>query len=66
MSLIYEKDLDNECFSRADINRYFIGSITPQGHRLPVVVGGARLVKSAKEAGPEVIVYDTTGMIDQA
>ena len=31
---------------------------------LPVLVGAARLIRAARSAGSEVIVYDTTGLID--
>jgi polynucleotide 5'-kinase involved in rRNA processing len=31
---------------------------------LPIVVGAARLVRAAQGAGIEVVVYDTTGLID--
>ena len=44
--------------------RSFVGSTTPAGHMLPVVVGAARLIRTAHEAGYEVVVYDTTGLID--
>ena len=44
--------------------RTFVGSSSPAGHMLPVVVGAARLVGAAQEAGIEVVVYDTTGLID--
>jgi polynucleotide 5'-hydroxyl-kinase GRC3/NOL9 len=46
--------------------RYFIGSTSPQGHMLPVVVGSARLVQTAQSAGAQVVVYDTSGLIDPA
>lgn len=42
----------------------FVGSTTPAGHMLPVVVGAARLIRAAQDAGTEVIVYDTSGLID--
>jgi polynucleotide 5'-hydroxyl-kinase GRC3/NOL9 len=44
--------------------RFFIGSTTPQGHMLPTVVGGARLIQAAHESGADTIVYDTCGLID--
>jgi polynucleotide 5'-hydroxyl-kinase GRC3/NOL9 len=46
--------------------RYFIGSITPQGHMLPVLVGAARLVQAAQNAGAEVVIYDTSGLVEPA
>ncbi len=46
--------------------RYFAGSITPQGHMLPVLVGAARLVQAARDAGAESVIYDTSGLVDPA
>ncbi len=45
--------------------RTFVGACSPLGHMLPMVVGAARLVGAAREAGIDVVVYDTTGLIDQ-
>jgi polynucleotide 5'-hydroxyl-kinase GRC3/NOL9 len=42
----------------------FVGSITPAGHMLPVVVGACRLVQEAQRAGASVILYDTSGLVD--
>jgi polynucleotide 5'-hydroxyl-kinase GRC3/NOL9 len=44
----------------------FIGSITPAGHMLPVLVGACRLVQQARRAGADVILYDTSGLVDPA
>lgn len=44
--------------------RKFVGSVSPSGHMLPVVVGAAHLVHAAYGAGAGVIVYDTSGLID--
>lgn len=46
--------------------RYFIGSTSPQGHMLPVVVGAGRLVQTARAAEAQSVVYDTSGLIDPA
>ncbi len=43
--------------------RVFVGSTSPTGHMLPLVVGAARLVQAARRASAEVVVYDTTGLI---
>jgi polynucleotide 5'-hydroxyl-kinase GRC3/NOL9 len=45
-------------------SRYFVGSTTPQGHMLPVIVGGASLVRSALDDGVRTVIYDTTGLVD--
>lgn len=57
--------LDEEPFqSQDDVWRTFVGACCPVGHMLPVVVGAAKLIRVAHKAGIEVIVYDTTGLID--
>src|SRR5512136_2194612 len=42
---------------------YFVGSTTPRGHMLPVVVGAYRLQQKALALGAEVVVVDTTGLV---
>lgn len=50
---------------RGRIWRCFVGSTSPRGHLLPVLIGAARLVAVAQEAKAEVILYDTTGFVSQ-
>lgn len=45
---------------------YFVGSITPRGHMLPTVVGAYRLQQRALAQGAEVVIVDTTGLVDRA
>lgn len=45
------------------LRRFFIGSTSPRGHMLPMVVGAARLVQAA---GVDILVYDTCGLVDPA
>jgi len=45
---------------------YFVGSTTPRGHMLPVVVGAYRLQQKALALGAEVVVVDTTGLVEPA
>ncbi len=45
---------------------YFVGSTTPRGHMLPVVVGAHRLQQKALAMGAEAVVVDTTGLVDPA
>lgn len=45
---------------------YFVGAITPRGHLLPTIIGAYRLQQKAVALGAEVIVVDTTGLIDKA
>jgi polynucleotide 5'-hydroxyl-kinase GRC3/NOL9 len=46
--------------------RYFVGSTTPRGHLVPVLVGVSRLVEMAYAARAQVIVCDTSGFVDEA
>jgi len=43
---------------------FFVGAVSPRGHMLPVIVGAHKLQTWAGCQGAEVIVMDTTGMID--
>ena len=45
---------------------FFVGAVSPRGHMLPVVVGAHKLQTWARSRGTEVILMDTSGMIDPA
>jgi polynucleotide 5'-hydroxyl-kinase GRC3/NOL9 len=65
MTLTFDLDvLDERTSSHFQVWRYFIGSTTPQGHMLPVVVGAARLTQVAQLKGAKVVIYDTSGLIE--
>lgn len=42
---------------------YFVGSTSPQGHLLPMVVGAMKLAEQARASGAHLVVVDTTGFI---
>ena len=44
--------------------RYFVGSISPRGHMLPTVIGLSLLVREARRQHADLILVDTTGMVD--
>ena len=44
--------------------RRFVGSVSPRGHMLPMLVGAAALVTVARNAGAHAIIYDTSGLVD--
>jgi len=44
--------------------RGFVGSVSPAGHMLPVLTVAARLTGAGRKAGAQVIIYDTTGLVD--
>ena len=41
----------------------FVGSTSPQGQLLPLVVGAGRLLARAEDQGAELIVVDTNGLV---
>ena len=57
-----ESDLEPEAMSRPD-GIAFVGSISPQGQLLPLVVGAARLLDRAFDDGAELVVVDTSGLV---
>jgi polynucleotide 5'-kinase involved in rRNA processing len=42
---------------------YFVGSTSPQGQLLPLVVGAARLLARARAEGVDLVVVDTSGLV---
>ncbi|MGQ9585232.1 MAG: Clp1/GlmU family protein [Anaerolineae bacterium] len=44
----------------------FVGSISPRGHMLPLLVGCQRLLEKAAELAASVLIVDTTGLVDPA
>jgi polynucleotide 5'-hydroxyl-kinase GRC3/NOL9 len=47
----------------ADARRYFVGSTSPHGHMLSILVGAARLCSLAFAGGASWVVYDSCGLI---
>ena len=45
------------------IASYFVGSITPRGHMLEMLVGIKRIADRASQLDPGIIVIDTTGFV---
>lgn len=44
---------------------FFVGSVSPPGHLLQILVGTKRLVDLASRSGVGTVLVDTTGLIDQ-
>ncbi|MFW6323603.1 MAG: Clp1/GlmU family protein [Desulfovibrionales bacterium] len=42
---------------------FFVGSTSPRGHMLPVLVGARRLLERAGREGGRTVVVDSTGMV---
>jgi polynucleotide 5'-hydroxyl-kinase GRC3/NOL9 len=55
-------DLAPERMRGADL-MYFVGSTSPQGQLLPLVVGVGRLLAIAGERGADLVVVDTSGLV---
>jgi polynucleotide 5'-kinase involved in rRNA processing len=55
-------DLEPDALARAD-HLAFVGATSPQGHLLPLVTGARLLLDRAREAGVDLVVVDTTGMV---
>ena len=45
---------------------WFVGSTSPAGRLLPLVVGAARLAERARQRGAQAVLLDTAGVVDGA
>lgn len=57
-----DEELEPSSFQVPDA-MYFVGSTSPQGQLLPLVVGTARLLARALDEGAELVVVDTSGLV---
>jgi polynucleotide 5'-hydroxyl-kinase GRC3/NOL9 len=65
LNLALAHEPGNPCFPPQGARAvYFVGAVTPRGHMLPMVTGTHRLQQKAMALGAEVIVVDTTGLVD--
>ncbi len=64
MNLVVNTPINNISMRVEANKRWFVGSISPRGHMLPIVVGSWRLVQAAYRSGVDCVIYDTTGLID--
>lgn len=55
-------DLEPASLAKADA-LFFVGSTSPQGHLLPLVVGARSLLERARADGADLVVADTTGLV---
>jgi polynucleotide 5'-hydroxyl-kinase GRC3/NOL9 len=56
------EDLRPEAMAASDA-LYFVGSTTPQGQLLPLVVGAGRLLDRSVELGADLVIVDTSGTV---
>jgi len=66
MTLAVAENQDNTFPPRGRMWRGFVGAISPVGHMLAVLTCAARLLGAAREAGVQVVIFDTTGLVDPA
>lgn len=57
-----EADLGREALRTAD-SLGFVGSLTPQGHKLALASNTGKLVNRAKATGAGLVIVDTTGFV---
>ena len=66
MTLAVAENRDKTFPPRGRIWRGFVGAVSPVGHMLTVLTCAARLLEAAREAGVQVVIFDTTGLVDPA
>ena len=66
MTLAMADNGDNSFPPRGRRWRGFVGSVSPVGNMLAVLTCAARLVEAARKAGAQVVIYDTTGLVEPA
>jgi polynucleotide 5'-hydroxyl-kinase GRC3/NOL9 len=64
MTLAMAAEGDDSFPPRGKVWRSFVGSTSPRGHMLPILIGAARLTGIARQEGAEAIIYDTTGFVN--
>lgn len=53
-------------FHASPLTMYFVGSTSPPGHLLPLILGTQALVQTARDQGAQIVLVDTTGLISGA
>ena len=66
MTLAVAENRDKTFPPRGQMWRGFVGAVSPVGHMLAVLTCAARLLGAAREAGVQVVIFDTTGLVDPA
>ncbi len=63
MTLVTGKPTASLKAEARQVRRAFVGSVSPSGHMLQMLLACSKLIKAAKRAGIQTLVYDTTGLI---
>ena len=66
MTLAVAENREKTFPPRGQMWRCFVGAVSPVGHMLAVLTCAARLLGAAREAGVQVVIFDTTGLVDPA
>jgi polynucleotide 5'-hydroxyl-kinase GRC3/NOL9 len=66
MTLAISDNGDDTFPPRGSRWRRFVGSISPVGNMLAVLTCAARLLETARKAKVQVVIYDTTGLVQPA
>ncbi|MCG6917230.1 MAG: hypothetical protein LJE89_06745 [Deltaproteobacteria bacterium] len=66
MTLAMAENGDNSFPPRGRRWQAFVGSVSPLGNMLAVLICAARLMEAAQKAGAQVVIYDTTGLVEAA
>ena len=66
MTLAMAENGDNSFPPRGRRWQGFVGSVSPVGNMLAVLTCAARLMEAARKAGAQVVIYDTTGLVEAA
>jgi polynucleotide 5'-hydroxyl-kinase GRC3/NOL9 len=63
-TLAVSDELDSKFPPEGKSKRMFIGSVSPRGHMLRVVIAAARLSQAALNSKVKALIYDTSGFVD--
>lgn len=54
----------NSTYQQVFTKRYFIGSISPRGHMLQMIVGTSKLLSQIPDFEKTIVIHDTTGLVE--
>ena len=66
MTLAMAENGDNSFPPRGRRWQAFVGSVSPVGNMLAMLTCAARLMEAARKAKAQVVIYDTTGLVEAA
>jgi polynucleotide 5'-kinase involved in rRNA processing len=54
----------NQSHKQKFTRRYFIGSISPRGHMLQMILGTSKLIREIQNNEKTIVIHDTTGLVE--